>query len=338
MKRLAAILKYVLFFAVGIGLFLLAILNQDPDELISGFINADYTYVLLAMLAAVFSTISRAIRWTMLINPFGYKVSAFSSFMALMNGYLANLAIPRIGEVTRCVVLNKSHNVPINKLIGTVVIERTIDILSTLILMVYILIFELERIKSFFTGTGIRIPQFSDVSSSVYWLILAGLILIIALLFYFYKKKKKSLFWYRFKEQIYGFVTGLKSIKTVKNYWYFIFHSVFIWFTYILMTYACFFAIESTSHLSFSTSIFVMVVGAIGFIAPVQGGIGTYHWMVQESLFLFDIVRADGLVYATIAHAAQTVFVIIIGGISLILFLINQRKKRLVELFEKNKK
>lgn len=298
------------------------------------FRAAEYQYVLWAVLAGLASTFSRALRWNMLIKPFGYKLSSFRSFIAMMTGYLANLAVPRMGELVRCLVLNQTDHVPVNKLIGTVVTERVIDLLAVFVLIFVVILFEWQRLATFF-ATSYDDLGFNDPESFLYWLVdpfifIPGIIIAMALgyLFYYYLTRcLEGNFKIWVREIIKGFWEGIISIRNLENVWGFIFHSIFIWSMYVLMTYLCFFAIEATSDLGISAAFYVMVVGAFGFIAPVQGGIGAYHWLVMESLLLYDIPRGQGLTFATIAHAAQTIYILVFGGIALLIFIFYYRKK-----------
>ena len=334
MKKVLGKLKYALFFLIGVLLLWLAFRSHEPAEIIKEFQEAKYEYVLYAVMAGLASTFSRALRWNMLIKPFGFNIHPFRSFLAMMTGYLANLAVPRMGEITRCVVINQTDDVPVNKLFGTVVTERIIDLLAVLVLITLALIFEWERLATFF-ATSYEDMGLNDPGSIIYWatkpvVFIPAFILFaggLYLAYHIMNRRMEGNLMIRIKELIKGFWAGIISIRKIEKVWLFILHSVFIWSMYILMTYLCFFAVESTSHLTISAAFFVMVIGAFGFIAPVQGGIGAYHWLVMESLVLYDIPRKQGLTFATIAHAAQTVYILIFGGLCLLTFIFFYRKK-----------
>jgi uncharacterized membrane protein YbhN (UPF0104 family) len=115
-----------------------------------------------------------------------------------------------------------------------------------------------------------------------------------------------------------GIVEGLSSVTRLKNKWLFVFHTLFIWTMYWLMTSVCLFALPSTSDLGLSTGLFVMMLGAIGMTAPVQGGIGVYHLLVSQGLLLFAISETDGIVFATMVHTIQTLMMILLGALSMV--------------------
>jgi uncharacterized membrane protein YbhN (UPF0104 family) len=115
----------------------------------------------------------------------------------------------------------------------------------------------------------------------------------------------------------------------MKNTGWFIFHTFFMWFLYFLMTWVCFFCLDATSHLDVKAGMFILVVGGLGMSAPVQGGIGAYHYIVSQGLQLFNVSSTDGIVYATLVHTTQTIIVVVLGLYAmLMLFLIKKRSKK----------
>src|SRR5450759_3365271 len=171
-KGILQTLKFVAFFAVGVLLLWFAFRNVDFSKLCAKLKEADYSWLLLSVFFGLIAFISRARRWVLLVNPLGFNPSTKNAFYALMTGYLANVALPRIGEITRCVALGKKEKIPVDQLIGTVVIERTIDFISLLIIMI-ILIFTSGELISQFLKESILIPVQQKVFSifGVTWII-----------------------------------------------------------------------------------------------------------------------------------------------------------------------
>ena len=128
------------------------------------------------------------------------------------------------------------------------------------------------------------------------------------------------------KELVRGVVVGLKTIIKMKDRWTFIFHTLLIWLMYFLMTYVLVFALPATSHLSPLDGLFLLVIGGMGMSAPVQGGIGAFHWIVTLGLSLYGVSRANGLVYATLSHESQSIFAILLGALSFVMLMIQNRK------------
>ena len=293
--------------------------------------EANYSWLLLSVLFGLFAFISRARRWVLLVNPLGFNPSTKNAFYALMTGYLANVALPRIGEITRCVALGKKEKIPVDQLIGTVVIERTIDFFSLLLIMI-ILIFTSGNQIGLFLKESLLVPIGQKVFSLfgntwVLWVILFSLGAITLFLMIRHKKNlRKIRFFSKMFDLARGIINGLKSITNLKRKWEFIFHTVFIWVNYSLMTWVVVFSLESTSHLTFGNSIFILVIGGIAMSAPVPSGMGAFHYFVSQGLLIVNgIPIEDGLAYALLTHESQLIFVAIIGAISF--FIIFRKEK-----------
>ena len=332
-KKLISIVKYIIFLIVGVGLLWLVFRKQDFNKVIIEFQNANYFWIFLSIIAGILSHISRALRWNLLISSIGYKTKTSTTFFAVMIGYFASMAIPRIGEITRSGIVSKSNKIPLNAVIGTVVAERVFDMFCLIILIIATIAFQFAFLKDFLSKMVID-PLFSKFSfnfTSIFLLIF-GLVIFI-LLFYFglkllIRKLRKRTFFYKLKRLIVGFICGIKSIKRLRNKGLFLFHTVFIWTMYVLMLYLCFFSINSTSDLTFIDAITITVIGAIGMVAPVPGGIGAYHFIVTITLVeLFNIVQESAASLAIIVHESQAVMMIVLGVISLALIFFSNKKK-----------
>ena len=281
-KGILQTLKFIAFLAVGILLLWFAFRKTDFNKLSADFKAADYSWLLLSVLFGFIAYVSRARRWVLLINPLGFKPSLRNAFYALMTGYLANLALPRIGEITRCVALSKKEKIPVDQLIGTVVIERTIDFISLMLIMI-ILIFTSSDQIGLFLKESILVPIQEKVLlifgiTWISWVILFAL-LIIALVLMMRNKinLRKIRFFSKMFDMARGVINGLKTITNLERKWEFIFHTVFIWINYALMTWVVVFSIESTSNITFPDSIFLLVIGGLAMSAPVPGGVGALH-------------------------------------------------------------
>jgi len=330
-KGILQTLKFIAFFAVGIVLLWFSFRNVNFTKLAVDLKEADYSWLLLSLLFALFAFISRARRWVLLINPLGFNPSLRNSFYALMTGYLANLALPRIGEITRCVALGKKEKIPVDQLIGTVVIERTIDFLSLLFIMI-ILIFTSSNQIGLFLKESILVPIQQKVFSvfGVTWIIWGILFTLLIISLFLMIRYKRSLRKIRGFSKMFdlarGIINGLKSITNLKRKWEFIIHTIFIWINYALMTWVVVFSLESTSHLTFGNSIFILVIGGLAMSAPVQSGLGAFHYIVSRGLLIVNgIPLEEGLVYALLTHESQLIFMAIIGTISF--FIIFRKEK-----------
>jgi len=315
-------LKFLGFFAVGCLLLWFAFRSVNFSKLMAELKEADYSWLLLSVLFGFFAFASRARRWVLLINPLGFNPSTKNAFYSLMTGYLANLALPRIGEITRCVALGKKEKIPVDQLIGTVVIERTVDFISLLIIMIMLIFTSGEQI-GLFLKESILLPIQQKVFSifgntRALWAVLFVLGIVTLFLVFRYKKNLRQIrFFSKMFDLAHGITHGLKTITNLKRKWEFIFHTFFIWINYALMTWVVVFALPSTSHLTFGNSIFILVIGGLAMSAPVQSGLGAFHYIVSRGLLIVNgIPVEDGLAYALLTHESQLIFVAIVGAIS----------------------
>jgi glycosyltransferase 2 family protein len=316
-------LKFLGFLALGILLLWLAFRKVDFNRVGENLKQANYYWIVLSIIFSLLAFILRARRWQLLIHPLGFHPTFWHTFHALMIGYIANIALPRIGEVTRCVVLGKKEKIAVDKLIGTVIIERTIDFLSVLIFLILIIITS-ESLINKFLKESIFIPLKEKVLSVVnipweFWALLA-LIAITAL--YLMIRYRKSLRKFRFFSKIFdvakGVITGLKTITNLNRKWEFIFLTVGIWVSYAIMTWVVVFCLKSTSDITFWDSLIILVVGGLAMSVPVQAGFGAFHWAVSQVLIVMHgISREDGLTFAILSHESQIIFEILVGLVSI---------------------
>lgn len=334
-KQLFSVLKYIFLLALGITMLWLAFRGVDLHRIISEISEVNWFWLSLSILASLVAFVSRAHRWNMLIRPTGYSPKLYNTSNSLMVGYLANLAFPRLGEVTRCGSLNSVEKVPFDILLGTVIVERALDVVCLLACTILTAVLEFDRLGNFLTENFLHPLHKKSLlllHSPRFYFILAGGLLILLVIWLLRKKKVKSDtphgFMTRFSAMIKGVVQGLRSIGKLEHPGWFLFHTVLIWVMYFLMSYLCFSALPATEGLSWQAGLFVLVVGGMGMSAPVQGGIGAYHLLVSQGLLLYGLSHEHGLAFATLMHTTSTVVVIILGGISFFLLLFTQRRNK----------
>lgn len=329
-KLFVDILKTTIFLGIGILLIWLVVRNlteKDKTEIFSSFSQANYGVILLVMILGIFSHVSRAIRWQIMIEPLGHKPSFLNTFMAVMVGYLANLAVPRIGEVTRCGVLKRYENLPLDSVFGTVVVERIMDTILLMIVSIITIVWQfdilssklLEAYHTFFK------PAQNPDAFPIKTIMIVSLVTMIIALFLLRKKIMKSKFVLKITGVLKGFSEGLKTVTKLKKPYLFIFHSVFIWVIYFLGIYVGFKALPETSVLGVGASFAILFFGTFAFIL-VQGGIGAYQIIVQNTLVIYGISANVGYALGWIIWSSQTLAIIIGGLLSLIILpLINKK-------------
>jgi len=301
--------KYSLFLGLAAFLFYQAFKNTEFSKLVEDFRRADYRYVFLSMVMGYLAFISRGLRWNYLLAPLGQKAKNWNAIHAITIGYFANLALPRAGELARCTALKSTDKIPLNRLIGTVALERIIDSLMLLFAILLALIIEFDKLQLFFQTAFAE----SNSNPNSLWLKigLGGGFLLSLILLYILRHRLQNLpgfskvreFWQGFKE-------GLKSFKTVRNKPAFIAHTLFIWAMYYLMIYVVVFALDVTQDIDPGSGLFIMVVGSFGMVIPAPGGIGSYHYLVMLGMTVLGISQADGVSFATLVHTGQMIMTI----------------------------
>ncbi len=331
-KKALSVLNYVIFLLLGVLFLWLAFRKQDPQEIIDSIAHADYMWILLGIGAGILSHIARAARWNILIRSLGYKPKLTTTFYAVMTGYLANTAVPRLGEVTRCGVLSKKQNIPFTEVLGTMIAERIFDMIVLFTIIIMVIAFQWKLVGSFISEK-IFTPLSANFESNIISIIaiMIVFVLLIVLMVVIWKKYRKNLHRYaifrKISEFAKGMVEGIKTIRKTKNKAGFLLYTIIIWGMYTLMIYLPFFALEATSHLNFIDALTVMSIGSLGIVAPVPGGIGTYHWIVKAVLFeLYGVSPAIAASFATITHAAQTIMIIVVGGLSFLMLFLQKNK------------
>jgi len=329
----------------GISLILAVILlwyvlgNIEPGELLARFQQADYRWIVLSGLLSIVAYWSRAKRWAMLIEPLGYQPRIFHSFIALMSGYFVNLFLPRVGEVTRCGVMNKLEKVPVNESFGTVVAERIFDVIMLFILLCFTLVLEFSRLGGLLTELlESKFAFVNDVlknTSTLITLIVTGVLLVVTLVYVivrYHHQLAKFRLYQKVLQFFKGMGEGLISVRKLRNPKAFLFHTVLIWVMYYFMSYVLFFAMPQTAGLGVRAGFTILIMGGLGMSAPVQGGFGTFHLLVGNALVLYGLSQQDGLILATFMHTSQTLFTLLVGGISLLTSLFINRSKVVVKV------
>jgi len=332
-RKIINVFKYIFFLAIGVLLFWWLYKDEPIKEYIQAFKNLNYFWIAASVIFGILSQVSRAIRWNMLIKPLGYNPKLFNSILSVYILYLVNLILPRAGEIFRCSVMSRYEKIPFAKLVGTVFIERMADFITLMMLAIVIILSQLGVFIGFFnTHPEMKEKLFSILSwrNFIIVLVAIGLIYIGFVIFrrYFRKKKNEnSSIVSKLRSLKHNFFEGIKSISKLENKWFFIGHTVFIFAMWLFMLYVVFLAFEPTSHLSLETGMITFLMGGLAMLAPVQGGIGAWHFMVIETLVIYGIARPEGKVFALIAHASTNLIYLIFGSVAMILMpLLNPRK------------
>lgn len=323
-KTLGNILKLVI--SLGIGVFIVwfttsKLTQKDITDITGIFRRADYKWLILGPLIGMMSNVVRAERWKQLLNSVGYLPSRMNVVNSVFVMYALNLVFPRLGEVTRCTLLYKTDNIPLDKSIGTMVLERMVDMVSILLIGALLMLFQYQLLFDLLNTT--ILAHYSDTLRPLttgY----GGALLVIALitiggggLYFFYYMRDHHIL-----GKVWNFITGildgLASISKLDSPLLFIFYSFLIWFMYFLMIYICFRCLPETEGLGVWAGLACLFFGSFAYIIS-PGGLGAYPATVGAVLLLYKVAFTVGFGFGWLVWSVQTAAVIIFGVISFIL-------------------
>jgi uncharacterized protein (TIRG00374 family) len=319
-KTLLTIVQYIVFLGLGIGIIYWMFSKMTTEQIDAMFASIKQTR--LWMLIPIFfvgflSHWFRAVRWNLMLEPLDIKPKTSNTFFAVMIGYMTNLVIPRAGEVAKCTVLARYEKVPADKMIGTIVAERAFDVLCLGIITLVTFFLEADVITSLMSsGFGSK-----QSSSTIYLVLVAGLVLGIVALVVIYVKFKHT----AIGKFIKGLAAGITSILKLKRNGMFILMTFLIWGMYWFQIVLGFWCMPFTEHLSINTAFVILVVGSVGVIAT-PGGIGAYPALVATALSLYNIdMNTHGQAFGWVSWLLQVAVVLLLGALSLVLLPIINR-------------
>ncbi|MFO7865084.1 MAG: lysylphosphatidylglycerol synthase transmembrane domain-containing protein [Salinivirgaceae bacterium] len=317
-KKIINSLKFLVFVSLGIFIFWKVYKGQDVNELWNSLHEVNFVWVYVSILFGILSHLARSARWVLLARSLGYSPSAYNSFFAVMMTYFANLAFPRMGEVTRCAIIKQYEKIPLSTALGTIITERLIDLIMLAGITVIAVGVQFNVFELFVTENP-------AISANVKSLFDSGIIIgsivafgIAAIVLYFTYRKKLNQYKLvrRFNEKVTTLKDGLLSVRNVEKKGLFALYTVIIWIFYYGMLYVCFFSFSFMDSLGPLEALVLFVLGSYGMVAPVQGGIGAYHFMVISGLVIYGVADSDARLFALIAWGSQTLMIIGMGILS----------------------
>ncbi|MCZ4407814.1 lysylphosphatidylglycerol synthase transmembrane domain-containing protein [Cryomorphaceae bacterium 1068] len=321
MFKAKAIQLLKIIIPVGLGIYLVwHIYNQlSPDQridLFKAFESANYFWVLLSFFMGLLSHWIRGYRWKFQLEAMGYSPSTTNNFMAVMIGYVVNLALPRVGEVSRAAALTKYEGVPFQKSFGSILSERALDFIILLIITFTTLLLQFELLEKY------ALEIISVARNQFEWpLISVGGIAVIALIalgFYLLKKFSHIPLVSKIRSFINELLEGLRSIVRMEKRWLYLLATLAIWGLYLAMFGVCFFALEETSSVGISAIFAGFVLGSFA-IVIIPGGIGAFPAGIMQALMLYGISAESGFALGWILWFSQTIMIVLVGGLCMFL-------------------
>jgi uncharacterized membrane protein YbhN (UPF0104 family) len=306
------IISYILFLVIGLALLWYASKDVDTKQITDSLGDAHWGWIFLSMCFSYLAMILRGLRWNIILEPIGYRSDKWTNIHSVAFGYLMNNLIPRSGEVARCGLLNRAEHIPVDKLVGTVILERVVDVIILIMVISLTGLIHAEALGNLFD----MIPGGKGQTLAIMaFLGIAGVLVL-----YFALKKLSHI---SFIGKIAGFLEGigkgLRAIFVLRQRFLFIILSLGIWVCWLMMSQCMMYALPITENMTMSDTLFFMVGGSLGMLIPTQGGIGAYHFMSKISFEVLGYSGAVGLTFAWISWVGKTILEIAVGAVGFVI-------------------
>ena len=319
--RIKQTIQILISLAIAVWIFWFLYKDIEFNNLVEQVFSSNWAWIGLSLAIALGGYALRGWRWTLLIQENeGKKVTLSDAYHAVMVGYLANMIVPRAGEVARCGVLSRTNGISIGHLLGTVILERSIDLLFLIATILLAFLVENELFLNL-AGQLVDLDNLGTKLLQNLPLVLGGILVFCLVIYFILRRFRDNGFIQKVQHFLRELYSGIKGISTLKNPMGFWLSSVVIWLIYFLTMYTVALGIQSTANLSSGEVLLVMVMGSIGMVAPVQGGIGTFHALVAFILIQLGISEVDGKIFAAIIHGTQVILVLVAGLISWVIMI-----------------
>ncbi len=321
-KRILSYLQYVFFLGLGIFLVWWQLKSMTPSEK-SEFYEAlkqtNYWIIIPIAVMSILSHVSRSMRWKLLLEPLGFKPKLSNLFSVTMVGYLANAAIPRLGEIIKCSLLAKYEKLKVDKLVGTIIVERSFDFVCYLIFILITVLIQINTVAAHFKKEFNFISYSNNSTVWIKLLLFIGLFIALwMILKRIFKRNHQNVFIAKVILFIKGIAEGFQSIKKLKQRKAFLFHTLFIWAMYLLQIYLAFKGMNGTHLLGMAPAFSVLTLTTLSMIIT-PGGIGSFPIFVMQTLLIYGINQNIGRAFGWLMWGVSTGLIVILGFLCLLL-------------------
>ena len=318
------ILKYLVSAALAVLLLWVSFREVEWTDFLAELKNCRWGYVILSMAAGSFAFWLRGLRWRRLLLPIDDSITRITSFNGVNIGNISNFLFPRIGEFVRCGVITR-RSAPVapdepqhkkasyDKVLGTVVLERSWELLVMLILLAVVVIGGFKRFGGFFMEQ-IWNPMAERLDFSIWWIVVILILAAVSAMVFLWRYRNTNRFCIKVWSIFKGILQGFSSCFRMEKPWLFFAYTAFIWLTYWLMAASIMWAAPFLEGLDLIDALFLSLVGGLGFAVPVPGGIGAFHFIISLALsVIYGIPMELGIIYATLSHTSQAITQILFG-------------------------
>jgi uncharacterized protein (TIRG00374 family) len=305
--------QVALLFLLGVFLIYLSLQKIELSTLIDYIKNGNYWIAFPVFMVSMFGYWIRSLRWKLLLDSMGNYSKTGHLYAALSMGYAVNFATPRLGEITRCLVLKKTDRIPLEQSLISVVIERAVDIITLALIVLLAATLNYDQ-SSIYVQDKIVEPLFGYFKTIPWmWLLIAGVAALVLCLWVYRQLKSSS----KVKKFISELLDSIKRVLLLKQKFRFLIYTFLIWLCYFLMTFLWFYTFDETQTLGLREAFVIMAVGSIGRSVPIQGGgMGAYHYLVSNAFGIFGISLLTGTAMAYVIHGAQLLLTFVLGSLA----------------------
>lgn len=293
----------------------------------SSLINVNIWIIIPVVVMSVLSHLSRAIRWKILMTQLNYAPKIKNVFAATFVGYLANAAVPRLGEVMKCTILAKYEKLKADKLFGTIILERAFDFICFLLFIGITILIQLDLVGDFFKSHLQTIRENNTITWMNFVISFLIFLTVVFIIRYTIRRFDGNKIIQKIKNFLKGILEGFTSIRKLKAKKAFLFHTFFIWAMYLIQVYVGFYAMETTTGLGIPAAFSVLTLATIAMIAT-PGGIGSFPIFVMQVLLIYSIPETQGKAFGWLLWGVNTGIVVVGGLISLLLLPYMNKEKR----------
>lgn len=315
------ILQWAILLVIAAVLLFFAFKGVKWSDFVDGIKSCNFFWIAVSMVVSVAVFWLRGVRWRLSMLPLNENITTMESYNGVMFGYLLNFVFPRAGELARCGVIAATGKASFQAVLGSVVLERSWDMLCYILILLAVLVGGESALRNFIKN-DVFAPASAALSFNVLWIVAAvilvgGIALILLLKYRSYLRKFKVIG--KIVDIIEGVLKGFAMGFRMKHKWSFFLYTILIWLGYWMMSYSTILAFPQVGGLGASDALFLMVVGSLGWIVPVQGGIGAYHFILSLALStIYGIPQTSGVIFATISHESQALTMLLFGAISFV--------------------
>lgn len=318
-KKASKFIKYILSACVAIILLYFSFREVEWKNFVEGLRTCRWEYILLSMAAGIAAFWFRGLRWRQLLLPIDPTTGRITTFNAINIGYIANFVFPRIGEFVRCGVITRrsaDNRASYDKVLGTVVLERGWDMLTMLLLLVVLLGARWEKFGSFFLEQMWE-PVSARLDFSIWWIVALLAVAGIGCFWLIWRFRTSGGLYSKIWNLFEGILQGFSSCLRMEGKWRFFVSTALIWGMYWIMAAATMWAIPVLDGLNMIDALFLSLAGSLGWLVPVPGGFGAFHFVVSLALqAIYGIPFETGIIFATLSHESQAITMALFGGLS----------------------